>query len=381
MGSLLQLTKLKCSTVSSSADALRHLPPQLLELSISLSRAAAAADAEIAEQVVHPQHHAVSLQLGHITALQSLHVGMYCQLREASLPTSLKSLDVMGSSHNEGALPPMTALALRELLLLETVRMAYSKGSVDSAQQIQQQLGPLRQLQWMSLEYGSFADAVGPAAAWRQFSALQQLTIYGNMDDPDDEVDGVHPDHALQPEQVQQVLRGIGAATSLQYLELTGTVPAEVADVASHLTGLTNLQSLELHTYKSSSHDLLHLRALAPSLTFLSFQSPQVDDYAVVGLASKLQRLHHLSLLYGGVKTSAALLALSNLTELQELDLRDCPGPFDGHVLLELAAALPQLRQLQVSKGQFEHEALQAFWQAAGGRVGIYVSPDCPFNE
>jgi hypothetical protein len=377
IGSLAQLTKLTCSTASSSAAAMSHLPPQLLELDIGLSGtpAAAAAEpaAEAAEQAVGQGQHEVSLQLAHITALQSLHISNTCHLRESHLPASITELLVM-SSCASSALPPLTALNLRQLPELKTLRVVY-EASVDSAQQLLHQLAPLKQLQWISLEYSSFNAAQHAAAAWRGCSALQHLTIYGIMDEDDDDDDQIPADLLLEPEHVLHVLQGIGAATSLQALEITGVVPADVVDVARHLTGLTRLQVLELHTYNSSSQDLLHLRALAPTLTSLSFRCPQVDDLAVVGLSCRLQRLQRLSLLHHSMKSSAALLALSMLSELQELDLRGCPGPFDGHVLMELAAALPQLQQLEVTSGQFTLEDLQAFWDATGRRVAIKVSP------
>uniref|UniRef100_A0A383VVV7 Uncharacterized protein n=1 Tax=Tetradesmus obliquus TaxID=3088 RepID=A0A383VVV7_TETOB len=218
---------------------------------------------------------------------------------EAVLPSQLRSLQLTGI-HLQDGLKPLTALQQLQRLSVEI------SSDIDATEAVLRLAKRLPSLQHVALAYEEANDAAVAAPSWKQLPQLQELR-YAQGDC------GSYRVHRCQ---MDDILAGVAAATSLTKLELEAVciaechedesddeAPCEWAAVAAcqQLTGSTGLQDL--------------------CITACSIL-PTGDARALTALTN-LTRLV-LSNMREGVGDLAGALIAQKLTQLRHLDIRSC---------------------------------------------------------
>jgi hypothetical protein len=298
-----------------------------------------------------------AIDLSHLTQLQSLILGG--GLPEGSvLPPQLTSVD-LGEPIRSTDLDVAALLPLQQLQHLKI-----SASCFDSAPQLLQIASGLPWLQHLSLYYYRIEDTASAARAWQHLPALQEIGME-------------YTEGTATPSQMETILQGIAAATSLTNLELIveqsefdddapGGQGVPVAACA-RLAGLKNLR--ELCITRDSNlvpGDALALTALT-GLTrlVLANAGDAVDDTAACALARCLKQLRHLDLSYCSLGSMTCLPAIAHLYELTELRLNHSGGESGmTEQGLMLLTGLSNLQHLNVENCQLPDGALARLWAA-----------------
>lgn len=179
-------------------------------------------------------------------------------------------------------------------------------------------LQQLTTLQSLDLEYGDVAQAAGDAHLWATLPRLAALRII------DEEAMLWSLEGAALEQQI--IMSRLPARTGLTRLELTlirRSVDSRV-QVCCKLSGLTRLKQLHLECASnpppaSDCASLVSLRGLT-SLTLRSL-GEAVDVTAAVALACSMPQLRDLDLTKGGIHSDAPMPALAQLRHLTRLVL------------------------------------------------------------
>jgi hypothetical protein len=242
------------------------------------------------------------------------------------------------------------------------------------------QLAQLPALQHLSLGYNTLKLAAATAHVWRQLPQLQELRVseYNKHD----------KGTVLQ---MQSILTGIAAATSLTNLHLhSGSLAnddaqmshASMADIAvcPMLAGLSRLEELCIYTPMGGS-DVCDARALTAltGLTYLdlSYSRGVVTTDSATALARSLTRLRHLDLSschQVDLNSTELMLALGQLTQLTLLGIDQGWG--DNRLTVGALMQLTGLRHLTdlravISSREVSGEVLRVFWEKVRGQQKV----------
>jgi hypothetical protein len=303
-----------------------------------------------------PEAAAAAVALGHLMALRTLElVTMYEIAAGSSLPTSLTALTVRacvlsGSANSVGH------LGIQNLQQLQQLRAG---ASCLQQPELLAALSNLAQLDHVMLDYRNMQAAARAPPAWRHLSALQALYLEEDKDSA-----------TLGPAESLSLVQGLAAATSVTRLEIEGPIVHDSVQLCAHLTGLTQLQQLNLcgGEHPTSRAEALHLTVLTNLTKLVVCDAPGIEDTSLSALAVRLTKLQDLQLWRCSVWSSAALPVVASLTGLTSLVLmtetlaRDETFPMGRDDLL----LLTPLTQLQRLMGDvfFTDEAMHELWDA-----------------
>jgi hypothetical protein len=301
---------------------------------------------------------AAVVALGHLTALRTLELETACAIGAwSSLPRSLTALTVRACVLS-GSPDSVQHPGIEKLLQLQ--RLEAGTSSLQQPQLLAA-LSNLSQLDHISLTYDVLKAAARVAPAWRHLSALRVLYLQEG-----EESATVGPTESLA------LVQGLAAAISLTHLHIEGPIVHDSVQLCAHLTGLTQLQNLDIRggEHPSSRAEALHLTTLTNLTRLVISDAPGVDDTAVSALAMRLTKLQDLQLWRCGLWSAAALPVIAGLTALTNLWLtvsQDAVSRNDDFPLgrddLLLLAPLTQLKTLEGHKF-FSDEAMQELWDA-----------------
>ncbi|KAF6264030.1 hypothetical protein COO60DRAFT_1486879 [Scenedesmus sp. NREL 46B-D3] len=344
VGQLAQLTRTSIETTS-DCD-LRLLPPQLQHLNMQVGG--------------KEDGGAVTVALGHLSALQDLSLALHCSKAAAksSLPTSITALTLQHTAPDAAE----DGVLQLDMPSLHNLQELVTHDCLHGSEQLLALAAPPA-LMYISLSHGSVEHAVSAAPAWPLLPALRALSL-------DDE------DEPLPPELSRPLLQHLAAATSLRQLRFFNSSTDESVPMCAYLTGLTQLQHLEVTwQHPATRADALQLTLLSLLTALCIGGGEGADDTAVVALALRLRRLQQLQLTDCGFLTAAVLPAIATLARLTALVLsfpRLWPVPEReeeplGQEDLQLLTPLRQLRKLN-GEEFFSKQALQELWDAEQGR-------------
>jgi hypothetical protein len=193
---------------------------------------------------------AAVVALGHLTALRTLELETACEIAAgSSLPPSLTALTVRACVLS-GSPDNVQQLGIEKLLQLQ--RLEAGTSSLQQPQLLAA-LSNLSQLGHISLTYDVLKAAAHVAPTWRHLSTLRALYLQEG-----EESATVGPTESLT------LVQGLAAATSLTHLHIEGPIVHGSVQLCAHLTGLTQLQNLDIcgGEHPSSRAEVLHLTTL-----------------------------------------------------------------------------------------------------------------------
>jgi hypothetical protein len=304
---------------------------------------------------------AAAVALGHLTALRTLALETACGTAAgSSLPPSLTAL-TLRACVVAGSADSLWQLGIQNLPQLQ--RLQADRSSLQQPELLAA-LSNLAQLTHISLTYDDMNAAARAAPAWSRLPALQQLYLQ-------DEEEAA----TLDQTESLALAQGLAAATSVKSLEIQGPIVHDSVQLCAHVTGLTQLQQLEIRgaEHLSSRAEDLRLTALTNLTKLGIFDALGVDDTAASALAVRLTKLQSLQLWCCNLWSAAVLPVIASLTGLANLLLtldRDTQDQNDiplGRDDLLLLAPLTQLKRF-VGRTFFAGEAIHELWDARLGQ-------------
>jgi hypothetical protein len=304
---------------------------------------------------------AAAVALGHLTALRTLELETACGTAAgSSLPPSLTAL-TLRACMVAGSADSLWQLGIHNLPQLQ--RLQADRSSLQHSELLAA-LSNLAQLTHISLTFDDMEAAARAAPAWSRLTALQSLYLQ----DEEEEA-------TLDQTESLALAQGLAAATSIRNLEIQGPIVHDTVQLCAHVTGLTQLQQLEIRgaEHSTSRAEALRLTALTNLTKLCIVYALGVDDTAASALAVRLTKLQDLQLWCCNLWSAAVLPVIASLTGLTNLLLtvdRDMQDQNDiplGRDDLLLLAPLTQLKRF-MGRTFFANEAIQEMWDARLGQ-------------
>ncbi|KAF6248731.1 hypothetical protein COO60DRAFT_1689590 [Scenedesmus sp. NREL 46B-D3] len=301
--------------------------------------------------------HLPLLDLSHLTQLQELCDRSYNLT--AVFPPQLQQLEIWRVSSKKILQPVMPLQQLRSLMFT---------ADVDEPGQLLSRLAQLPALKQMWVVFDRWQPAAA-AVTWSQPPQLRELAVRFLSDGP-------------SRRQWQAILNGVAASTNLTTLWLDavcgGDGDSNEGDGAdgtwnnpcAKLAGLTTLKDLRLSDGSQllAPGDALALTALT-GLTHLALRDAGagVGDEAAAALAGSCQQLRHLDLHCCNLISMACLANVAHLMQLTELQLDVNSGLTQQGLLL--LTGLKRLQHLGVENNvEVTGEVVKNFWAAVRGQ-------------